>query len=319
VLIVNEKKVSHSSLPGLQNKGAFLAEIANTCSKENLPFLIGGDFNIMRKPEDKSSGVFDHKWPSLFNAVIESLDLREIVMTGRQYTWAGSGDNPTYEKLDRVLASTEWEAHFPLTRVEARDQNISDHTPLVVSRGTSTHQSGTRPFRFERGWLLREDFYDMVANIWRSEDSRSCPLERCSPRSVGSDNILEGGRLIRLALIKKRKKTLLALLHNIDKKAENDMLTDQEINLKHHLKEHLVSLLREEELKWYERAKVKTLLEGDANTRFFTLWLMARIGNNILIDLKVTKALLLALTISKDTLLIITKICLGPQIRRRSL
>jgi hypothetical protein len=49
------------------------------------------------------------------------------------------------------------------------------------------------------------------------------------------------------------------------------MLTNQEINLKHYLKEHLVSLLREEELKWYERAKVKTLLEGDANTRFFSL------------------------------------------------
>jgi hypothetical protein len=48
------------------------------------------------------------------------------------------------------------------------------------------------------------------------------------------------------------------------------MLTDQEINSKHYLKERLVSLLREEELKWYERAKVKTLLEGDANTRFFS-------------------------------------------------
>jgi hypothetical protein len=85
-----------------QNKGVFLAELANTCSKENLLFLIGGDFNIMRKPEDKSCGDFDTKWPSLFNAIIESLDLREIVMTGRQYTWAGTGDNPTYEKLDRV-------------------------------------------------------------------------------------------------------------------------------------------------------------------------------------------------------------------------
>jgi exonuclease III len=84
----------------LQNKGAFLVELANTCSKENLPYLIGGDFNIMRKLEDKSSGDFDHKWPSLFNVVIESLDLREIVMTRCQYTWAGSGDNPTYEKLD---------------------------------------------------------------------------------------------------------------------------------------------------------------------------------------------------------------------------
>jgi hypothetical protein len=49
------------------------------------------------------------------------------------------------------------------------------------------------------------------------------------------------------------------------------MLMDQEINLKHYLKERLVSLLREEELKWCERAKVKMLLEGDANTRSFHL------------------------------------------------
>jgi hypothetical protein len=91
-----------------------------------------------------------------------------------------------------------------------------------------------------------------------------------NPRSVGSDNILEDGRQISQGLIK-REKTLLALLRNLDKKSENDMLTDQEINLKHYLKERLVSLLREEELKWYERANVKTLLEGDANTRPFHL------------------------------------------------
>jgi hypothetical protein len=161
-----------------QNKGAFLAELANTCSKENLPFLIGGDFNIMRKPEDKSFGDFDTKWPSLYNAVIESPDLREIVMKDRQYTWAGAGDNLTYEKLDRVLASTEWEINFPLAKVKARDRNISDHTPLVVSTGASTHQSRSRPFRFERGWLLKEGFYDMVANIWRSENVGSSPLQR---------------------------------------------------------------------------------------------------------------------------------------------
>jgi hypothetical protein len=62
-----------------QYKGVFLAELANTCSKKNLPFLIGGDFNIMRKPEDKSCGDFDTKCPSLFNVVIESLDLRKLL------------------------------------------------------------------------------------------------------------------------------------------------------------------------------------------------------------------------------------------------
>jgi hypothetical protein len=116
-------------------------------------------------------------------------------MTGRQFTWAGAGDNPTYEKLDRVLASTEWELNFPLAKGEARDRNISDHAPLVVSTGASTHQSGSRPFRFERGWLLKEGFYDMVA-IWRLGGS---------PRSADLGNILEDGRQIWWAPIKRQK------------------------------------------------------------------------------------------------------------------
>jgi hypothetical protein len=96
------------------------------------------------------------------------------------------------------------------------------------------------------------------------------------------------------------------------------MLTDQEINLKHYLKELLVSLLREEELKWYERAKVKTLLEGDANTRFFILWPMANTGNNIFIDLNMTKALLLALTTSKKHITNYYKNLFGTQNSQKS-
>ena len=88
-------------------KKSFLVEMAHTCSRESLPYIIGGEFNIMRHPDDKSTYNFDTKWPNLFNAVIETLDLKKIVMSGRQYTWVGPGDEPTYEKLDRVLASTE--------------------------------------------------------------------------------------------------------------------------------------------------------------------------------------------------------------------
>ena len=89
----------------------------------------------MRRPDDKSSGVFDSKWPILFNAIIESLDLKDIVMSGRQYTWAGPGDKPTFEKLDRVLVSIDREDKFPLATVEPRDRNIPNHTPLVLNTG----------------------------------------------------------------------------------------------------------------------------------------------------------------------------------------
>ena len=83
--------------------------MAHVCNKESPPYIIGGNFNIMRRPQDKSKDNFEAMWPDLFNMVIQTLDLREIEMSGRQYTWASSGDDPTFEKLDRVLVSTEWE------------------------------------------------------------------------------------------------------------------------------------------------------------------------------------------------------------------
>ena len=45
--------------------------------------------------------------------IIENLELREIKMVGRQFTWANDLAPPTFEKLDRVLMSSEWELKFP--------------------------------------------------------------------------------------------------------------------------------------------------------------------------------------------------------------
>jgi endonuclease/exonuclease/phosphatase family metal-dependent hydrolase len=56
-------------------------------------------------------------------------------MSGRKYTWANSREVSTYERLDRVLASTEWEERFPLSTVVALTREVSDHTPLLLSVG----------------------------------------------------------------------------------------------------------------------------------------------------------------------------------------
>ena len=46
-------------------------------------------------------------------------------------------------------------------------------------------------------------------------------------------------------------------------------MTKQEIDLKSQYNAKLAGLLREEELKWYQRSKAQFLLEGDSNTRYF--------------------------------------------------
>jgi len=252
-----------------QNKEDFLIELANTCSRETHPYIVGGDFNIMRHPDDKSKGHFDTKWPNIFNAVIESVDLKEIVMSGQQYTWAEPGDDPTYEKLDRVLVSTEWN-FFPLSTLQSRDRSQSDHTPLILNSGSSTHNNKQTTFKFEREWLIRDGFF-MVAHLWPLKNRGGTTMERWQNKIRHLGQYMRGWTKDSAGSYKKEKKKLISMLDAIDKKAKNTFLSDNEIKTKHYLKEKLVLLLREEEMKWYERAKVNDLLEGDDNTHFFHL------------------------------------------------
>jgi hypothetical protein len=71
-------------------------------SHERLQNLLGVDFNILRHAREKNKENFEDRWPFLFNCVIDGLNLHELEMSGRWYTWANSHPNPTYEKLDRV-------------------------------------------------------------------------------------------------------------------------------------------------------------------------------------------------------------------------
>jgi len=155
--------------------------------------------------------------------------------------------------------------------VEARDRNISDHTPLVLNTGSSTHQDRQFSFKFERGWLIRDGFFDMVANIWRQECHGTTSMQRWQNKIIRLRQYLRGWAKHTAGAYKQEKKRLIAGLDELDKKAETTILTDNEINLKYYLKERLISLLREEEINWYERAKVKSLLQGGDNTRFFHL------------------------------------------------
>lgn len=130
-------------------KESFLAELVQTCVKESLPLLVNGDFNIIRKPQEKNNDMYNDRWSFLFNAVIDSLDLRELGLSNRKFTWANSRSVPTFETLDRVLVTTEWEAKYPVTTVQALTREISDHTSLLMSTGNGTHSNRQPLFKFE--------------------------------------------------------------------------------------------------------------------------------------------------------------------------
>jgi hypothetical protein len=160
-----------------EHKERFLAELVNMCSHENLPLLIGGDYNILRHPSEKNNDRYEERWPFLFNAIIDGLNLRELEMSGRKYTWANNLAAPTFEKLVRILMTTEWEEKFPLSTVQALSREILDHTPLLLKSGDDTTRSSQPMFKFETRWLLRDGFIDMIRVIWSNTSSRGTPME----------------------------------------------------------------------------------------------------------------------------------------------
>jgi endonuclease/exonuclease/phosphatase family metal-dependent hydrolase len=118
----------------LPMKNNFFLKLVNMCCWETLPTTVGGDFNVLRSPDEKNNTNYSDRWSFLFNAIIDGLNLRELnVLSERKYTRANSMEIPTHEKLDRILMTTEWEHQYPLSTVIALSHDISDHTPLLLN------------------------------------------------------------------------------------------------------------------------------------------------------------------------------------------
>jgi exonuclease III len=243
-------------------KGEFLAELVRFCDDDVRPKLVGGDFNIIRRQEEKNNSNFDARWPFIFNAIIESLDLRELVLSGRQFTWASRRDIPTYEKLDRVLASVSWEQKFPLVSVRALTRSGSDHTPLLLDSGEQAHHGNKVGFSFELSWLKRDGFYDMVAHQWNAIHCGKTPMEVWQNKVRHLRNFLRGWARNESSVYKKEKERLLKIIDGLDLKAENIPLNSSERETLKEANEKIAMLRRDEESKWAQRAKVKHIQEG---------------------------------------------------------
>jgi hypothetical protein len=208
----------------IPQKEQFLTELVHMMSHERLPILMGGDFNILRHTHEKHKESFEGRWPFLFNYVIDGLNIRELQMSSRRFTWANSLPNPMYEKLDRILISTEWELNNPLLMVVALPRVIFDHIPLLIDSGQPSLSNNVPMFKFELGWLLRDGFMDMVREVWNSVFNRDDTM-RCWQMKIRKLCQHLRGWAKHTSGVNKKEKELLDKLDSLDKKAETSLLS----------------------------------------------------------------------------------------------
>jgi endonuclease/exonuclease/phosphatase family metal-dependent hydrolase len=143
----------------------FLSELSGICAKDDVPTLLGGDFNILRYSSEKNKLFSGNRYCDLFNWIINSYELREIEMSGEKYTWSNNQAEPTLEKLDRILVNNKWDASFPLSTVRKIPRFVSDHNPLVLDTENEQVQK-VKTFCFETSWIKHPDFLPKMEEIW---------------------------------------------------------------------------------------------------------------------------------------------------------
>jgi mannosylglycoprotein endo-beta-mannosidase len=248
-------------------KQEFLSELEVAINEAEVPILAGGDFNLVRRVDEKPSGNVNTVWMDAFNEFVANTELRELHRTGGQYTWTNKQINPIMVMLDRVFMSATWEHQFPLVSAHSATRIGSDHNPLVVE--TSPERSmRSKIFRFEAAWTKQEGFREWVMSKWPDRMGKRA-IDAWQLISTRLRKYLRGWNGNWGGDMKKRKQDLLLLIQDLDKEAERRSLEDREWEQRYSLEEELVDIYNKEEVMWQTRGGERWLLEGDANTSFF--------------------------------------------------
>lgn len=247
-----------------ESKEEFLVELASMCSNMKVPYIVGGDFNILRHSGEKNKSFSICKSTNLFNSVINTLALREIHISGGKYTWTNNQAHPTLEKLDRIVMSETWEDLFPLVSVRKLVREIADHNPLLLSSGEEGRDAPKpREFWFDLSWIKDDKFIPAVSRIWSRLVQSVDPIDILNIKLKRIKTYFKGWGSDKFGRDKKRKEELRNELAHLEELEEEGPLSPELYNKKVDVDFELHELLVNEEIYWLQQSHERWLLKGD--------------------------------------------------------
>ncbi|KAK9048814.1 hypothetical protein SSX86_032219 [Deinandra increscens subsp. villosa] len=242
-------------------------KLIDLMDNENGLWMVVGDFNDVRCPEDRLHSSFNQSSADAFNRFISHAGLCEYQMGGSKFTYSyGNGKN--FSKLDRVLVCADYFHKWPGARLTALPRLWSDHCPLILK--SNLLDFGPTPFKFFSSWLKDVELVSKIKLELCKRNEGSYPPDvhlRNKLRRV--KEVSKEWACRRKESVNKERDDLVDFCHQMDRDSEQRVIDGIEledwVNKKGKLSD--IEKKRIDDLR--QKARIKWAMEGDDNTAFF--------------------------------------------------
>lgn len=179
-------------------------------------------------------------------------------MQGRKFTWSNRRDQPTLERLDRILISPEW--------LRSLSSDCSNHSPLLLQ--TDVVPWAKSRFKFEAFWPKIPGFFKAVELGWLASLIHADPFRNLDFKLRNVAKTLKAWSIRYVGSVRLQLAVAREVILRFDVAEESRTLSPEEIQLRNELK---IKCLGLSSLARTIARQRSCLVQGDANTNFFHL------------------------------------------------
>ncbi|XP_058205582.1 uncharacterized protein LOC131319373 [Rhododendron vialii] len=250
-------------------------ELLNIKANSSIPWCVWGDFNEIQAVNERLGCL---RIVRDFVDFQNNMELIDLPMLGRKFTWTNFQDHAIHSRLDRFLVSIQWMENFKLIQ-RGLPRPIYDHCPRVLSK--DGRDWGPKPFKFMDIWLSNPSCMKLAKTTWNE----------CQVTGWADFIIMQKLKAVKAKLKVWNKEVFgdvaLALqkseadLHQFELLEEEKQLNEDDKAARCKIKSEFWRLSCLTESMWRQKSRIKWLKLGDKNTKFFQVMANNRFRRNM--------------------------------------